>query len=217
MGFSEKGIVFGVEQTKSQFSHFYFYAEQFRFLKLPVHFPLCSHLWLGAYNRYMKELWGLHGVKYISVWHIVRRYFNVQYFPFLIPTGRSRADCLNTSVRFSQQRARSWTKMDPDPQILNCAWFGSKPHILLNQTVNTKDSVVWRQASGAEIRNVSVCVLSTTSGYGAPFSEPQPPQLKQEQVALGGLCVPFSLSFELPQCFEYLSRNRTRKSNWSLK
>lgn len=67
-----------------QSSHFHLESRQFnlsKFFKFPVHLSPCAHLCLGDYNSYIKELlWELQGVKYPSVWQIVSRHSNVQFF-----------------------------------------------------------------------------------------------------------------------------------------
>lgn len=72
--------------------------------------------------------------------------------------------------------------------------------------------MVWRKATGVEIRKREFNVCYTASNYGAPFSELQLPHLKQERVELDGLCVTLRLSLKLTQCLERQNKNRTRKS-----
>lgn len=148
------------------------------------------------------------------------RYLNVQH-PSPSLEGAEQTVWTSIYIWFSQQKARTWTKLNSDPQSLKHGTrFGSRSHRLLSQNINPKNRAVWRKATGVEIRTVNSSALSTTSNSSdhPPFSEPQPPRQRLEQVVCcpGGPRVPFSLSFELPQCLEHPGRNRARKSNWSL-
>ena len=121
MAFSGEDIGFSVKQTWVSILPLLFRSWTINlrtFFKLSVHFLLCSYLCFGDHNSNIKELlWGLPGIKYITIWHIVSRNSNAQFFPclFSLLEGQGR---LWIALRGSANRARTWTNVDSGPQIL---------------------------------------------------------------------------------------------------
>lgn len=146
-----------------QSSHFYLEVEQLRtFFKLSVHFPLCSCLCLGDHNSNIKELlWGLHGVKYITIWHIVSRNSNAQFFsPLIFPIGRT-GQTVWRALCGSANRARTWTKVDSGPQILKYyTRFGLQTSNFIKS--NVKYQGQYSMEGGQWIRFQEMWVLMST-------------------------------------------------------
>lgn len=196
-------------------SYFPLESRQFslsKFFKFPEHLSPCSHLCLEDYNRYIKELlWELQGVKYPSVWQIVSRHSNVQFFflffSFASHIGR-RADYLNIPAWFLQLRTEANENEHWFPFFYeNVIWY---------QGLNSKEGIALRNHSRAGSKNpgTGILIWDPPQITDAFFSKLQYSIWNKGRLNLmPSLYLPDG-TLNSGGALPHLSRNSTRQSNW---